>query len=149
MHGARLVKKDVEFCRQPRKRPKSALCRLVQCSWRCQIPLAGLSPGVRLEDRLRQCSVQPAAEDLIIQQFHKPVCLNLSIPPFSPSPSCFLQAPTHDQQPVSSFGGLSFNLCTLLSAPLLSLLHPFPIPLFFSSCFLISFCMNNPCIPLQ
>lgn len=49
VHGARLVRKDAEFCRQPRKESKSALCRLSQCSLRCQIPPAGVSPGVRQE----------------------------------------------------------------------------------------------------
>lgn len=49
VHRARVVRKDAEFCRQPGKESKSALCRLPQCSLTCQIPLAGVSPGVRQE----------------------------------------------------------------------------------------------------
>lgn len=36
-----------------------------------------------------ECSARPAAEDLIMQHFHKPVLLNLSLTPFSPSPGLF------------------------------------------------------------
>lgn len=90
-----------------------------------------------------ECSVRPAAEDVIIQHFHKPVRLNLSFPPFSPSPACFLQAATH-KPPAAYF----VNRRPLLHFPHLPLCTPAVsssppsdstcFVLLFFSCFLIT-----------
>lgn len=132
MHAARLVRKDAEFCGQPRKESKSALCRLPQRSFRCQIPPAGVSPGVRREAQAcadgGRVSARPAAEDLIMQHFHKPVCLNLSLPLFSlhlPPPA----PPTQDLPAAFLRTNSSLGSPTLTPPPfiLLPVLFFFPV----------------------
>lgn len=129
MHGARLVRKDAEFCRQPRKESKSALCRLPQCSLRCQIPAAGVFPGVRQEAQAqpigrRVLSVASGREShyTALPQACPPQ--SASSPLYSPSPACFLQAATHDPaaaaylfigRPLLDFGHPP--LCTLAVSP--------------------------------
>lgn len=86
-----------------------------------------------------ECSVRPATKDLIIQHFHKPVRLNLSLPPFSPSPACFLQAATPHPPVAYLFIRRAllavphFPLCTTAASPLPSSNSTF----FF--CFLITY----------
>lgn len=148
VHGARLVRKDAEFCRQLRKESKSALCRLPQCSLRCQIPPAGVSPGVRQEAQAQPIRgrVLSAASG---RESHY-TALPQACPPQSVSSPFFLllppgfwrPPPTTHQQPISSLGGPSLTFCTFLSAPRLSRLHP-PMTL------RVFFCLFFPVSPVS